>query len=457
MHIINALKSFSKSKIDFFTTPGHSLGKFIPKEVEDLTGKKCFKADFSEIDGLDNLQKPEDILLKSQQILSDLYGSRQSFYLTNGSSSGILALMLATAQEGDKVLIARNAHKSVINALVLTGAIPIWLDVNWHNFWNIPTTPNIENIKNFLDLHPDIKSVWITNPTYEGVSTDISIISSYIKDKGIPLIVDEAHGALWNMSPELPTTAILDGADASVQSIHKTAGSLNQSAVLHLSKNSLIPASKIQQALNTINTTSPSYLLLASLEGSINYLHSIKGKRHLDRLLGEIDKFKDSLSKNLDIQFLRETEDYKIDKTKLLISISGINGFDLARELYKNCKIETEFDNYKSILAVTGIGTDKPKLKRLENALLKAKKTLQGVSHQTDKTTPLIMPKLSMTPRQAFFVKGEKVSISESVGRVSKEIVVSYPPAIPTLTPGEIIQEGHLALFKDREFIEVVD
>ncbi|MFH0702027.1 MAG: aminotransferase class I/II-fold pyridoxal phosphate-dependent enzyme [bacterium] len=456
MHLIDILKKFSENKPVLFTTPGHLQGYKILPEIEDLLGKKVFKADFSEIIGLDNLQNPAGVLLKSQIRASEIYGSKYSYYLVNGSSSGILALMLSTVKPGEKVLIARNIHKSVVNALILSGAEPVWINPEWHSEWNIPIQLDFIKIKKALENNPDIKSVWLTNPTYEGVITDIASIAELCRKKEILFIVDEAHGALWNFSKKLPTSAIQQGADASVQSLHKTASSLTQGAILHLGKFSRINPETLQQCLNIVNTTSPSYVILASIEGAIEYLYSKQGGKTLDNLLENIDIFKQNLSKYKDILFLKKSSEYSIDKTKLFLGIKGVSGQDLADILFEKYNIEVELNNDRGILALTGIGTSRKNLDKLTVSIVKSKKLLKNFDKQAENIASLVNPKVIFTPSQAFYKKSKKINLQSSLGLISKETIVAYPPGIPILIAGEMIQQEHINLLKNYKQIDII-
>lgn len=453
MHIINAIKNILINKPILFTTPGHSQGSEIFPEIEDLIGKKSFKCDFSEIIGLDNLQNPTGVILKSQLRASEIYGSKYSYYLVNGSSSGIIALMLATVISGDKVLIARNAHKSVINALVLSGAIPVWINTEWLEDWDVPGESSPEQVKEYLNADPDIKAVWLTNPTYEGIITDIASIVKICREKEVLLIVDEAHGSLWNFSEDLPVPSIQLGADASVQSLHKTASCLTQGAIMHVGKNSKIDPDKLQQCLNMVTSTSPSYLILSSIEGAIEHLNSNQGRKKTEDLLQNLDKFKESLSKYPDIHFYKKEN---IDKTKILMSVEGFTGFDLAEALETKFNIEVELNNNKSITALTGIGTTENDLNKLSKAIIYLRKSLKTTCGNINKVFPLIQPKMILTPRQAFYQKSRMINIKESLGLISKETIVTYPPGIPLIISGEMIQQQHIELLNKIKEISII-
>lgn len=457
MFLINAIKKYTRKRKALFTTPGHWQGKVTSPAVKALLGKNVFLADLSEIEGLDNLQNPSGVILKSQQHSAKVYGARETFYLTNGSSSGILALFLATVQLGDKVLVARNSHKSVINALVLTGATPLWAEVNWDNKWDMPTVVDSNEIAKNLDLNPDIKMVFITNPSYYGVITDIKPIAEICRQKNVILAVDEAHGALWNFSKSFPEPAILSNADISVQSLHKTACSLTPGALLHLSANSKVSAEKIQQSLNLISTTSPSYPILASIEGCINYLSVDYAKLNIKSLLKNIADFKKELEQTGEFEFLNDNENFKVDPTKLFIKLKGVSGFELDDFLQTKTTVEIELSNNTGILAITGIGTNKVKLDQLKAALLKAAKKLPKTQTSVNFKNQLINPKILMTPEKAFKSNSRRVQFKDSLGMIAAETIVKYPPGVPVLILGEEITSEHLNLLKDQEKIRIID
>ncbi len=455
MQISKAIKKILSSKSVLFTTPGHSGGKNILPEYLKLVGKKIFKTDVSENEGMDNLHNPTGLIKSSLTRASNIYGSKNTFYLVNGSTSGIIALILATTMKEDKILVARNVHKSVINAMVLSGTNPVWVNPEWENYWNIPANIKPEKIRQKLEENPDIKVVIITSPTYEGIVSDIEAISAICREKQALLIVDEAHGALWNYSERLPASSIHLGADACIQSLHKTGSCFTQGALLHLSQNSGINPEKLQQTLNLINTTSPSYLILSSIEASIEYLNSDKGREKLDKLFDKIEEIKSFLKLHLDINFLENCENYSVDSTKLFFGLAGITGNDIADILYSNFNIEVELNNNKGVLALTGVGTTEKKLQKLAFSLIKAEKYLLK-SQLYDELTQLIEPETVFTPAETFYKKSKKVDISKSVGLVSKQTIVNYPPGIPVLIAGEVIKQKHLELLKDIKKIEVV-
>lgn len=340
MSLINILKKQNKKLL--FTTPSHGQKFFIFNKFRNF-----YKYDISETE----THNPQIALLKAQERATKVYGCKYTHFLTNGSSSGIIASVLACTNKNDKVLIWRNSHPSHINAVKLAGCEPVFYDIPINTEWGIydKTTANLINVKG-------VKAVIITSPTYEGICSDIKELKEICKNNGAYLIVDEAHGALYPFSNKLPQSAVKI-ADFTIQSLHKTAGGLNPTALLHI--NCDIDAT---DALSMINTTSPSYPLLASIEANINYLNSTKGRKKLDNLIENIISIKKDIN---NIDFGGD------DITKILIKKDGISGFDLSEKLFEQFNIEDEKTNDISTMLLCGIGTDYKKLQKLRNALKK--------------------------------------------------------------------------------------
>lgn len=337
MFLKNILRKTNKKLL--FTTPSHGQKFFIFNKF-----RQFYKYDISETD----THNPQEALINAQKRASKIYKTKQTLFLTNGSTSGIIAAVLACTKPNDNVLLWRNAHPCHLNAVKLAGCNPVFYDVPINEEWGIPnkTTPDILNLSG-------IKAVIVTSPTYEGIVSDIKAIKKTCKNAY--LIVDEAHGALYPFSDKLPQSAV-NIADFTIQSLHKTAGGLNPTALLHV--NCDIDASK---TLDMINTTSPSYPLLASIEANINYLNSKQGRKKIDNLISDIEY----VHKNsINIDFGGD------DITKILIKKKGLTGFELSAKLYSQ-GIEDEKTNEISTMLLTGIGTSFKKLERLAKILKK--------------------------------------------------------------------------------------
>lgn len=332
----------SSFKNILFTTPSHAQKFFLFKKFRHV-----YKYDVSETD----THSPQEMLYEAESNASKIYGTKQTKFLTNGSSSGIIGAVLSCVNKGDKVLVWRNAHRCHHNAIKLAGAIPVYYDLPLNEFGVTTAFTNPEKY-----LNKSIKAIIITSPTYEGYVSDIKNIKSVCEKFGTYLIVDEAHGALYPFSEDLPQTAI-PYADFTVQSLHKTAGGLNPTALLHINCD-------IELKLDMITTTSPSYPLLMTIENNINYLASKRGKKEINKLINNLKELRKDLT---DYQFGSD------DITKILIKKEGLTGYKLSEKLYE-LGIEDEKTNEVSTMLLTGIGTKKDKLEKLKFALKKISK-----------------------------------------------------------------------------------
>lgn len=346
MSLLNVLKK--KNKINLFTTPSHAQKFFIFSKF-----RQFYKCDISENDAYD----PQAALDEAQRKASKIYKTKATYFLTNGSTSGIIAAVLACINRGENVLIWDNAHCCHKNAVELAGAVPVYFQVKKNEEWGIYNNVDPEVLGEKLSKNK-IKAVIVTSPSYEGVVSDISKIKEICKKYGSYLIVDEAHGALYPFCEKLPDSAISSGADFVIQSLHKTAGGLNPTALLHCNVDL-----DVKTALDMISTTSPSYPLLASIEKNINFLNS-KGRQKILELLENIENLKKNVP---NCEFYPDN-----DPTKILIKTAKMSGFELSEFLYNN-KIEDEKTNDKSTMLLCGIGTDLKKLKTLEKVLKKIK------------------------------------------------------------------------------------
>lgn len=450
MTIGKKIKKIANSDRVLFTTPSHDRTSFIIPKIENFTGKNFFKYDLSEINDLDNLANPSDDILSSMKHSAELIGIKDLFYLVNGSSSGIIAAMLATLKKNDKVIISRNCHKSVLNGLILTGAEPIWVLPEIDKEWGIFNPISPEKISKVFNLHKNIKAVIITSPTYEGINSDIKTISQICHQNNAILIVDEAHGALKTFAPKIfGKNALHLGADISVQSLHKTCGAPNPCATLQ--SNGKIHSNEIQNALNLINTTSPSYPLIAAIEGTINYLFSKNGAKKIEKLIQNINQLKQYFEENPKINFHNEN-----DPSKIILKVNGLSGFDLSDILFNEFNIEDELTNSVASILLTGIGTTKEKLTILKKAIQKiASKNYS--SPKNYQTAPLSIKEAKMTPGSAYFAEKEKIKIEEAEGRICGEIITEYPPGIPLLIPGEKIGQEQIKYLKHlQQLINVI-
>ena len=341
MSLIQLLKR--KNNKALFTTPSHDRDLFVVHKFLQF-----YRCDISETDAHD----PVSALEKAEKWASEIYGSKYTKFLTNGSTSGIIASVLACVKKNEKVLVWRKAHHCHLNAIELAGAIPVFYDLPNIENWGVAGRLTPEILENSLKS-VKISALILTSPSYEGIVSDIPKIAEICHKYGTKLIVDEAHGALYPFSEDLPQTSI-GIADFTVQSLHKTAGGLNPTALLHSKE--INPT----DALSKINTTSPSYPLLMTIEANIRFLTSQRGKKMLKKLTNELISLRQNCN---NVEFFGD------DITKILIKKSGMTGEELSETLFEQFNIEDERTNTISTMLLTGLGTTSKKLKKLEHAL----------------------------------------------------------------------------------------
>lgn len=344
MSLVKILRKTCRKAL--FTTPSHGQKFFIFHKLRNL-----YKYDISETD----FYNPQEALQKAESRAKDLYAAKTTSFLTNGSTSGVIAAVLTCLKNGENILIWDNAHPCHANAVKLAGGHPIFYHLPVSKDWGVPTETTVENLEPYF-LKNEIKALIVTSPTYEGIVSNIRAIKKLCDKYNAYLIVDEAHGALYPFSENLPESSVKI-ADFTIQSLHKTAGGLNPTALLHCNGNL-----DVKPALDMINTTSPSYPILASIEANINFLNSKQGKKKLENLIANIKKLRENC---------KNCEFFGDDVTKIIVKHKNYSGFELSEYLYKNENIEDEKTNEKSTMLLCGIGTDEKKLKKLENALKK--------------------------------------------------------------------------------------
>lgn len=452
--LVEALKTYDRHDRRRFHVPAHAGQNLYGSTFELLADP--FRFDLTELDGLDVLSEPSGVIADAQARIAQLFGVAHSFMLVNGASVGLMAAMLSVVQPGEKVLVPRNAHRSVLSGLILTGAKPVWFLPERLPEWGLWGQVTVEHVQRELYAQPDIKALFVTSPTYEGLGSDIKAIAQLCKSRGVALVVDEAHGSLWPLSDELPVSACQSGADVVIHSLHKSGGSLTQSALAHLPQGSAVSPEDFQQALNTLQTTSPSYLLMASLDAACDFLSSNKGKQRIDLLLQEVDAIRDRFQNDLKVIRCFEPEGDAArfwDPCKFYLKHPFETGEDWGARLEDERQIAYESASPDGVLYLANLGLDDGDFAFFQQLILDEDKRLQGqafpLNEAEEEVSALLTPEIALQPRDAFFAKGEKVAIDDSLGRIAKETVVHCPPGIPVLMPGERIQPGHLPLLPE--------
>ena len=457
--IVTALKRAYKNPTYQFHIPGHTKGKAIFKDFKKLIGEKALNIDTTdEFDNLGTLHPATGPIKEAQELAAKTFGAKKTFFLLNGSTAGNLAVGMALTKTGDKVIINRNCHRSALTALMISGAEPIWIAPNKIEDWSIWGNIEAQKIEEALKNNDNVSLVWITNPTYEGVVSDIKSISNICKKYNVPLVVDEAHGCLWNFNKHLPESALKLGADVVIHSLHKTGGSMSQSSMLHISENSMINPDSVEKSLKLLHTTSPSLLLLASLDAARANLETKSGLKLIDNAVSNAKYLRNRLDAIPNLHQLKSDFGYKTDVTKVFIKIDGLSGKRLESILEIDFGIEVESASDVGVLILCNLGNKRSDFVYLANALEK----IASANHkdiyylENRKHMPMIEPEIVMSLRDAFYSAKETIPTKDAVGRISAEVIAECPPGISILLPGELITEEHLPYLNDYETLEVV-
>jgi arginine/lysine/ornithine decarboxylase len=448
--ILNTLHRLAVTKNAAFYAPGHKKGRAIPGNLSDLLGNKVFRADLPELPELDNLFAPEGVIKEAQTLAAKTFSADQTWFLVNGSTCGIVAAILATCHAGEKIILPRNIHRSAIAGLIVSGAIPIFIDPEYDRATRLAYNINPEAVAKTLQKHPDAKAVMVLHPTYQGVCSDLGEIADVTHAHNIPLLVDEAHGAHFAFHPQLPPAALSLGADLSVQSTHKVLSAMTQASMLHLQGTKICPQ-KISKALQLLQSTSPSYLLLASLDAAREQM-ALEGEILITKTLNLAATARSKLSQIAGLSVLEaqiQPGFASLDLTRLTIDISqlGMTGYEADEILHQQLGVTCELPLMEHLTFILSIGNNLEDIDKLIEAFVKL---TQGRRLVTKKSSLKFQPlkysqhNLVMSPREAYFATTETVSLTDAINRISAELVCPYPPGIPVLMPGEIITLGSI-------------
>jgi len=457
--ILDALENSLNNPTIPLHIPGHAKGNGILPRFKELTGQKIIELDTTdEFNGLGKLHPAEGPIARAQDLAAQTFGARKSFFLINGSTVGNLAIALTIAKENKKIIIGRNCHRSVISGLTLTGAEPVWIIPDILDKWGIWGGITAENIEKLLDENPDAGAVWLNNPTYEGIVSDIESIAKVCKKRKVLLIVDEAHGCLWKFSDKMPKPALECGADAVVHSLHKTGGSFSQSSILHVGKQSKINTEELEANLSMLHSTSPSYMLLASLDAARAFLASAEGQEQIEAAIKNAEEARNILNSIPGVKCLSPEDGVQVDLTKIYLKIEGLSGKRLESILEIEYKITVEAATDEGILALSNIGNTSEELYQFCEAIRKiSENNYTDITYlENIKYMPFHIPEIMCTPRKAYISEKEKVSPESSIGRISAEVFAICPPGIPVLVPGEKITNHHLPYLKKVSCVQVI-
>ncbi|HET4385717.1 TPA: aminotransferase class I/II-fold pyridoxal phosphate-dependent enzyme [Streptococcus pneumoniae] len=439
--IYEALVKLRKKRIVPFDVPGHKRGRGNPELVE-LLGEKCVGIDVNSMKPLDNLGHPISIIRDAEELAADAFGASHAFLMIGGTTSSVQTMILATCKAGDKIILPRNVHKSAINALVLCGAIPIYIEMSVDPKIGIALGLEKDRVAQAIKDHPDAKAILINNPTYYGICSDLKGLTEMAHEAGMMVLVDEAHGAHLHFTGKLPISAMDAGADMAAVSMHKSGGSLTQSSILLIGEQ--MNSEYVRQIINLTQSTSASYLLMASLDISRRNL-ALRGKESFEKVI-ELSEYARREINAIGGYYAYSKElidgvsvcDFDVTKLSVYtqgIGLTGIEVYDLLRDEYD---IQIEFGDIGNILAYISIGDRIQDIERLVGALADIKR-LYSRDGKDLIAGEYIQPELVLSPQEAFYSERKSLTLDESVGQVCGEFVMCYPPGIPILAPGERI------------------
>lgn len=438
-----ALKEYRRQRIVPFDVPGHKQGRG-NQALTDFLGSQCLSVDVNSMKPLDNLCHPVSVILEAEKLAAAAFQAHHAFFMVNGTTSAVQSMIMSVCQRGDEIIMPRNVHRSAINALIISGAVPVYVNPGINKKLGIPLGMSLSDVEKAIAEHPKAKAVLVNNPTYYGICSNLQAITRLAHRHGMKVLVDEAHGTHFYFNSELPVSAMQAGADMAAVSMHKTGGSLTQSSFLLI--NDTLETGRIRQIINLTQTTSGSYLLMSSLDLSRRNL-ALNGEKIFAEVLrlanyarreinqiGSYYAFGSELNNNDNI--------YCFDQTKLSVytrdlGLAGIEVYSILRDDYG---IQIEFGDLGNILAIISVGDRELELERLVSALAEIKRL-----YAKDPTGMFdheyINPEVILPPQEAFYAPKKSVALEDSSGKICSEFVMCYPPGIPILAPGEKITD----------------
>ncbi|MDF2926865.1 MAG: speA [Paenibacillaceae bacterium] len=439
-----------------FHIPGHKKGVGMDPEFRNFIGENALSIDLINIAPLDDLHQPTGVIAQAQRLAADAFKADHTFFSVQGTSSAIMTMIMAVCNEGDKIIIPRNVHKSVLSAIIFAGAKPIFLKPVRDPNYGIDHGVTTRSVRRALAKHPDAKAVLVINPTYFGISANLAEIVDIVHGYNIPVLVDEAHGALIGFHKKLPMSAMEAGADMAATSVHKLGGSMTQSSILNIQGNRVNPK-RVQTIFSLLTTTSTSYILLASLDTARRNL-ALHGEAMAEETIRLSEYARERVNEIPGIrcfgrEILAGEATYDMDPTKLTIHVRelGITGYDAENWLREHFNLEVELSDMYNILCFITPGDNAGTVKILLNALRQLSEENYNVREARElivvETPPI--PQLALSPRDAFYGDTEVIPFKESADRIIAEFIYVYPPGIPILLPGELISQANIDYIVD--------
>lgn len=439
--IYEALQEMRRMRLVPFDVPGHKRGRGNP-ELTSLLGERCVGLDVNSMKCLDNLCHPVSVIRDAEQLAAEAFGAAWAFLMVGGTTSAVQSMILCVAKRGEKIILPRNVHRSVMTAMVLNGAVPVYVDPECDDDLGISLGMRTEAVRRAVAENPDAKAILVNNPTYYGICSDLAEIVRIAHGAGMLCIADEAHGTHFYFGEGMPVSAMKAGADMAAVSMHKSGGSLTQSSMLLIGP--AMQEGYVRQIINLTQTTSASYLLLSSLDISRRNL-ALRGRESFSSVVelaryarSEINEIGDYYAFGRELvngDSIFDFDETKLSVNTLDVGLAGIEVYDLLRDEYD---IQIEFGDLGNILAYLSIGDRERDIERLVSALSEIrrlyKKSKAGLMKQE-----YIEPIVAMSPQDAFYAEKTSLPLRQTEGRVCSEFVMCYPPGIPILAPGERI------------------
>lgn len=445
--IYEALEEFKRMRVVPFDVPGHKRGRGNP-ELTALLGEQCVSMDVNSMKPLDNLCHPVSVIRDAELLAAQAFGAAHAFLMVGGTTSAVQSMILSVAKRGEKIILPRNVHRSVMGAMVLCGAVPVYVNPECDHRLGIPLGMSVSAVKKAIQENPDAKAILVNNPTYYGICSDLQSIVQLAHGAGMLCLADEAHGTHFYFGDHLPISAMAAGADMAAVSMHKSGGSLTQSSLLLAGP--AVSEGHVRQIINLTQTTSGSYLLLSSLDISRRNL-ALRGREDFNRVIQLAQYAREEINAiggyyAYSSELCNGDSIFAFDVTKLSVNtldvgLAGIEVYDLLRDEYD---IQIEFGDLGNILAYLSIGDRSREVERLVSALSEVRRRF-GKDKANLMTQEYIDPQVSVSPQEAFYAEKERLPIEDTAGRVCSEFVMCYPPGIPILAPGERITPDILA------------
>ena len=462
--LLDALLRYHQDGVARFHMPGHRGGPGADWRLRQLWGPELFSLDVTGVPGLDDPHQPRGPIRQAQELAAEAFGADASFFLVNGTSAGVHAMVLATCRPGDTLVVARNVHRSILSAIILGGVIPVFVAPEVDPDFGIALGVSPQAVEQILQQHPQARAVLLVSPTYHGICTDVQAVAEVVHRHGKLLLVDEAHGAHLAFHPELPTPALWSGADMCAQGVHKLLAGLTQASILHVRAERVDP-DRVAAVLRLLQSTSASYLLMASIDVARMQM-ATSGATLLSQALDLAGQLREQVRttpglRTFGDEWLGRPGVAGCDPTKVTVAVDGLGLTGQAVEalLRELGPVQAEMSELRSLLFIVGFGNTADDVQRLVSCLQAVAR--QSEHYRTPEMSRLLqqaavlearlpLPELAVPPREAFFAPSRGVPLREACGRICTEVVTCYPPGIPLLCPGERVSAEIVA------YLEVV-